>query len=510
MEFRKKTTATLLIAIFMISIFAVAIPVSAAATWYVDGDVSSSGDGTSPLTAFKTITEAIAAASDSDVIQVYAGTYTEDFSITVPNIELVAAETGVIIQGIATGQWPGQPANIDILADGVKIHGFTIKSPVVPSTPNEASATIILKGVDVKIYNNTFVSSGLATTDLGQVNVIQTWDVVNFATVDVSGLNIHDNVFTGDADGGYVGIYVNLDTGEGPVTISDNTFDGYVVQGIVTERSNTDITGNILSTNAEPTDYGVGIGVWDTEFGITGHTLGISDVLVSGNTISGSSSGFMRGIQIGTANLQTLTGITVEYNIVEDNGVGVIVRSSADGVIVNNNDIVDNVMGVENQDAVELDATLNWWGTQNHLLIAPMVLGDVLYIPWLDRSSTDLDVEVLPVLMSFTVTEIADFGTMKPGTTATAGPLIITNTGDYIIDITAELKNEIPEGFYTEYLKMELASASYEFVVNWYLDGLPTESFDTVLLELNIPITCPPGLKEATLVFWAEPVAYVP
>lgn len=46
--------------------------------WYVDGDVASSGDGTTPIQAFKTITEAFAAWSAGDRTVVKAGVYNED------------------------------------------------------------------------------------------------------------------------------------------------------------------------------------------------------------------------------------------------------------------------------------------------------------------------------------------------------------------------------------------------------------------------------------------------
>ena len=47
---------------------------ASAATYYVDGSVSSSGDGTSWDTAFKTIQEGIAAAFSSDTVIVAEGT----------------------------------------------------------------------------------------------------------------------------------------------------------------------------------------------------------------------------------------------------------------------------------------------------------------------------------------------------------------------------------------------------------------------------------------------------
>jgi hypothetical protein len=57
-------------------------------TWYVDDSVSSSGDGTSWATAFKTIQEGIKAASDGDIVNVATGTYRENILFKGKNITL--------------------------------------------------------------------------------------------------------------------------------------------------------------------------------------------------------------------------------------------------------------------------------------------------------------------------------------------------------------------------------------------------------------------------------------
>jgi len=56
---------------------------SLAATWYVDGSVVASGDGTSWATAFKTVQEGVTASSDDDEIWVTGGIYSLSSTITV-------------------------------------------------------------------------------------------------------------------------------------------------------------------------------------------------------------------------------------------------------------------------------------------------------------------------------------------------------------------------------------------------------------------------------------------
>ncbi len=346
------------------------------------------GSGIKVSTIFSSIQDAIDAASAGDTIEVAAGTYVEDLFIDPDKADLELKGAGAnttTIKGTTVGV-AGVP-NINVHADGVKIHDFTIE------TADGAGSWVdglILNGVDVEIYDNHFkVVSSVATGNAGAA--IQTWRSENVALQniqfgfdpprdsDVSGLNIYDNEFSGVGVERYMSIWVNRDEGVGLATISGNIMNGPIHRGIGTERSNTLIENNVIeSTYAGPS----GIIVYDW------NDREQEDVAVTGNTVSG----FDTGIVIG-GDAQSLDDVSVTENTVQDNGTGIEVCSSAGGVVVNYNNIVGNVggaTGLKNTDTAWLDGRYNWWGAATgpyHDPLNPGGEGDtvsdnVLFEPW--------------------------------------------------------------------------------------------------------------------------------
>ncbi len=355
----KRAISLLVIATFLLSMIPI-MPASAATI-----TVAPSGaDHT-------TIQDAIDAASAGDVITVAAGIYTLDLDIPVAltGLELSGA-TGAIIVGVSN-----VVGSIRIFADGVKIHGFTIRGPTLTGT--DVSNGVQVGASDVEIYDNDFEVSESA--DLSALSVgIQSLHWGALAGVDVDGLNIHDNTFTGVGSGlWYEAIYINRDVGTGTVTIADNTISGLVRRGIATERSNTVISGNVISTTMSGTWSAINImdyaGPED-----------IDSVTVSENTISG---GFREAIRIGQDNTDEVTNIEISRNTLDGNIIGVLVRSSPEGVTINYNQILNSgTWGVENEIAEDLDATMNYWGTLVESEILALITGtgaaNVDYDPW--------------------------------------------------------------------------------------------------------------------------------
>jgi len=328
---------------------------------------------------YGTIATAVGGAGTGHTLLVHSGTYVEDLLINKEGLILtsLSGKSATKIKGVATASQPsGAPVyNIEILAKGVRISGFTIESPDVPA--NSYSSGIVLDGKNIEIFGNAFVSVGAGDS---YCVAIQTWRVNNKPEGDITGLKIYENTFSSSGIWIYQGVFINRDSADGLVTISDNTFTGSIHTGIANEGSNAVISGNQMTSTYD----GAGIVVMDWT-----PTRAQHNVEVASNVVNG----FARGIVIGhSGGTQTLTNIKVRNNTATNSDTGVLVRSSAGGVLVNYNNIAGNAeWGVRNTHGAELNARYNWWGhaigphhdTRNPGGRPDAVSGNAVFSPWL-------------------------------------------------------------------------------------------------------------------------------
>jgi hypothetical protein len=157
---------------WIIGLFLLIPSLSLADTYYVDGDVANSGNGTSWAKAFKTIQEAVDASARYDVIWVKMGTYTLSAEITV--------DKGVYIYGGFDGSetrleqrdWKTNVTTVDgndtvrgfYIQENVGIDGFTITN----GKANQGGGIYVNNVFTVSIANCVFYSNS-ATDDGGGI-----------------------------------------------------------------------------------------------------------------------------------------------------------------------------------------------------------------------------------------------------------------------------------------------------------------------------------------------------
>jgi len=364
-------------------------------TTYVDDDWDGQGDVDPPTLiwqwdAFKTVQDGIDGLADTGtlIVNVYAGTYAEDLVID-KTLELkpygtAKAYDAVTIKGVSVVDQYAKVITIE--AADVVVHDFTIETADAAIGGIETVYGISVENTGAVIYNNTIRAEnvGNATGDQGLVTLLVTASSgVNFdPNNDVGGLHIYNNDFTTSV--GYEsiypdveGIYVNYnsifelsDAAIGNVTIDDNevvdngnTFTSLLWRSICTERGNTLIEGNTISSTLTP---GEALAYRGIDVCSPGANLnpGQDNVDIIDNHVSG----YLWGISLSTTSAtQHLTNVSVTGNTITANTIGVKVRADADEIVVNYNSISGNTsFGIQNDDAVTkasaaLDATNNWW-----------------------------------------------------------------------------------------------------------------------------------------------------
>ena len=139
-----------------------ALTSAAAATWYVDDSVATSGDGRSCETAFKKIQEGIDAASDGDMVIVAEGTYVENIQFNGKNIVLTSTDPvspQVVDATIIDGNEAGSVVTLAGTEDETCVlSGFTIKDGMVERGGGISGGTFD-KRTRATIRNNTIAGN---------------------------------------------------------------------------------------------------------------------------------------------------------------------------------------------------------------------------------------------------------------------------------------------------------------------------------------------------------------
>jgi hypothetical protein len=355
------------------------------------------GDGTEiNVASTGLIQNGIDVAATGAAVTVSNGTYTEDLTI-VKSVTLEGAQAGVAVSGRTAGDASESTITGEhtITGSTVVIDGFTLSDPDLGSGNVLISLDSSGGAIDDVTLKNNFV--GLGSGDIGV-------DLGGYSTTNgaITNVTIEDSVFTGPGDqvsnpmriGGWFGS--DFDVAVDGVTFQRNTVDkgSIPIQLQDEDLANITITQNTF-TSTDGTVY-----IW----GNSGSTpLGVlSDFEYSKNIVDNTNS---YGI-----------GIDV-FDVFGNSNFGGTIR-----VIENSFDLddvptkygFDSVSILSSGFAGTIDASGNWYGTNDASGVAAEVSSNVDYTPWLDNGT---DQSVDPGFQG-------DFSTLH---ISTAGPQVGTD-----------------------------------------------------------------------------------
>ena len=194
-------------------------------------------------------------------------------------------------------------------------------------------------------------------------------------TVQLSNLTVTDNVVAGGA-GNKIQLF--------------NVHSGLISGNVVTNSSNANGIAILDSDNIEVSENTT---TGNAASGIV--LVRCSDAVVARNTIRFNTGNVNNpgGLTIREGN----SDISIINNFIENNTIGVWVRDTAlDGITVHYNSIAGNTTaGLQNNKAIAIDASANWWGSENgpttplntyaygSMTTGDAVIGNAIIAPWL-------------------------------------------------------------------------------------------------------------------------------
>ncbi|ADI74068.1 hypothetical protein Metev_1193 [Methanohalobium evestigatum Z-7303] len=370
----KETRFTSIITIFLFLIVSLTmVGAVSAATITVDDDGPAD---------YSSIQYAVNNSSDGDIIEVAPGTYSELVYMQERNDLIIRSTNGseaTIIDAKQTGKsplnspgTPTHPAFYVMDCNNITIKGFTINDVILDANTNE-----IYQSTDPYLMTPVLLYS--SSNCKVQDNILHNFYYGVFLSGEAGFGPCNDNLITNNKiDGNKLAFFgINL-YDDGTVDgmenniISDNTVQNCyynIYAGF--DAVNTTISGNVVSGSPDLVDYFPSASYTDPPqeldngYGIkvTGDGLA-SDGTVGGQLIKGNIvTDCKTGILSNTFN------VTVSENIVcnNNNGIGIDdYLHQVTGNEIHYNDIRNNEnYGIINIAATDVNATYNWWGSND-------------------------------------------------------------------------------------------------------------------------------------------------
>jgi parallel beta-helix repeat protein len=348
------------------------------------------GDGSSTA-PYATISYAITQATPGDIIEVAAGSYNENISITKSltlkgaNYNTACGSRGA--ESIINGTGVSQSVTVNISADNVTVNGFEIT--------NQSGSF----GVLINANNNISIQYNYIT-NIGN-NVSGSWP--SFGVYDqlkqnsganTSNVNISYNCISnvrGGANTALSGAAGKANNGSGNGIGIGDSQAGYDIGGIV-------IDGNVIS-NVSASSVAFGDG-GKGAYGIivnVGATTGPGKAInaqITNNSITSLAGLWSHGVGLEGETPEAMVlnnymdGFTDNKGGTDAVGVKVEDNAGAASVELHENSFTNMPWAIQNATAATVTATCNWYGTTNTATIASKIAGSVTYSPYL-TSGTD-------------------------------------------------------------------------------------------------------------------------
>jgi parallel beta-helix repeat protein len=359
------------------------------------------------------IQRGIDAASGLWTVNVNDGNYTGNLVVN-KELDLLAANAG-----LATITGAGGTA-ISVQSDYVEINGFTITNPDGPNA-------IVMDGFDyLEVRNNiiTGIGNNLTSGNTHALTVTSNGGEVNTVTIE-------DNTFS-DIHGGENDPAISNGSASAIAvgwTNSANNVNGLLIQNNTITNVNASIipwaSGNLGGKGA----YGILFSVGAAGAGQ------IVDADILNNDISYLEGHWAHAIGLegdtpGAEVYDNDISFLTDYKDPSD-AVAVLIEdnASAGSVLINNNSFTDLEVGVWNKEAVTVNATCNYWGSDISIDVEDMVVGDVQFLPYTTVSPGGLCDGLGPVVNT---TQGWSYMTIQAAVDeATSGDAITVATGVY-------------------------------------------------------------------------------
>ncbi len=321
------------------------------------------------------------------VLQVSAGTFTEDVNIT-KAIDLRGSNYGVSCNGsrgsesiiTASTTTSGSKA-ITISSDGVSIDGFTITNPT-------GSFGIYAKGrSNTTITNNIISDLGNATSGSGATYGVA---IEMGATANISNVNISDNCVSnlrGGQNTSLTGSAAKSNNGSAVgIGFGFSTANYDISSGVISGNTISNITANALPfSDGGKGAYGVLINVGAN----SAHNGKATGALVSNNEISVLSGLWSHGIGLEgeTPGAQVLNNKVDNLSSTKTpvDALGVLLEDNAGSgtVSIHENSFTNLAFGIVNLMIPSADATCNWYGPS----LLDTSFGALLTVPYLTNGT---------------------------------------------------------------------------------------------------------------------------